>query len=62
VFIKPRSITTQPENKYKAEQRVSKKELTEEKLVKVSAGNVSNPYEQVKFEYTERPTGRNTSN
>jgi type VI protein secretion system component Hcp len=44
-------MTTQPENKDKAEQKVSKDELSEKELEKAAGGSVSLSFSEIKVEY-----------
>jgi hypothetical protein len=49
-------MTTQPENKDKAEQKVSKEELSEKELEKAAGGGLSLNYTQVESKYTPQKT------
>jgi hypothetical protein len=44
-------MTTQPENKDKAEQKVSKDELSEKELEKAAGGDLSLSFSKIQIEY-----------
>jgi bacteriocin-like protein len=53
-------MTTQPENKDKAKQKVSKDELSEKELEKTTGGGVSLSYGAIEHKYTPQKDASDT--